>query len=70
MASVVNGRLTAMIYPDQKIHELTREIGRLREVVRTQEAALAIAQKVCGNNNCNCPGAKKVKEAVQAVLST
>jgi hypothetical protein len=39
---------------------LDDECNRLREVV-------AVANSVCGKNNCNCPGAKKVRSAIDSV---
>lgn len=41
--------------------EAASEIERLRK-------ALNVAREVCGNNNCNCPGASKVKAAIRAAL--
>jgi phage-related minor tail protein len=37
------------------------ERDRLRE-------ALAVANSVCGKNNCNCPGAKKVRSAIEDAI--
>ena len=34
---------------------------RAREIV-------AIANSVCGKNNCNCPGAKKVRSAIDGTI--
>jgi len=30
--------------------------------------ALAAADSVCGKNNCNCPGAKKVRSAIDGTI--
>jgi hypothetical protein len=39
---------------------LDDECNRLREVV-------IVANSVCGKNNCNCPGAKKVRGAIEVL---
>ena len=46
---------------DSDVHKLVAEIDRLRE-------ALAVANSVCGKNNCNCPGAKKVRSAIEDAI--
>lgn len=45
-------------------HELVIEIGRLQLIIQQQQAALEIARTVCGQSNCNCVGASRVKRAV------
>ena len=43
------------------LQEAANEIERLRD-------ALAVADSVCGKNNCNCPGAKKVRSAIEDAI--
>lgn len=62
---VYRRQLTAM-----EDHEMVIEIGRLHEIIRLQREALEISHKVCGRNNCNCPGAKQVREAVEKVCKS
>jgi len=40
------------------------EIVRLELQVAQLREALEVARGVCGRNNCNCPGASKVRAAV------
>lgn len=47
---------------DLKIQEMEDLRSRLASI----EELLAVSSKVCGNNNCNCPGSDKVKKAVKA----
>lgn len=51
-----------------EMHEETADALRtlLRERARLREA-LAVADSVCGKNNCNCPGAKKVRSAIETI---
>lgn len=43
-----------------------QEMDELRNKLASLEELLAVSSKVCGNNNCNCPGSDKVKKAVKA----
>ena len=42
------------------------EMEALRTRIASLEELLAVSAKVCGNNNCNCPGSDRVKKAVRA----
>ena len=44
------------------------ELGLVIEERNRLREALAVANPVCGKNNCNCPGAKKVRSAIEGAI--
>ena len=44
------------------------ELGLVIEERNRLREALAVANSVCGKNNCNCPGAKKVRSAIEDTI--
>jgi hypothetical protein len=76
-------RVAAIVDPLKESHErawgaLEKALARLMvvEALRIDlearcnqlREALTVADSVCGKNNCNCPGAKKVRVAIDAVI--
>lgn len=47
--------------------EAADEIERLTQRIEDLQAVVAIASATCGKSNCNCVGAKRVRDAVEEV---